>query len=575
MNLTEISFANIKKQIETYLKNTYSKSNVLFTNASPYGQILSVLENLFQLSILYLKNSIKQFDILNPTSTNQRVIKNAAIFAGHIPGRSISATGTLKFTIKTSSNPESDIPGGRITFKNRQSIKNKTNGLEYSLNLGSDSLSFHVDTRSQFFISIIQGKWESVVFTGTGNENQTYQVSVRGLKKDVENFNYEVLVNGQLWEIKKHLYDLLPDENSCVVRTGFEGGVDIIFGNGGFGAMPPISSSIEVKYLTSDGANGSIFRRTLNDWTFVDEPIDGFGNSIDVSNIFDVSIYNDINFGADKESIDFTKNVLPIVSNNFVLGLPQQYAYQLKKLGVFSHVNAYEAYGTIFIVATPNIKLFKNRNSSYFDISLSAFSLDEYEISKIDNYLKSGGNIQLSRRYKIVSPVLSYYIINIFIVTYSDSKDESVDSQIYNIVSNYFLNLSRFNRIPKSDIVSLLSTINDIYSVDISFLSRKNEEYHRDAILKDINRKNSYAPQSNLKSGWLQPPNPNYNPNITLGLDPVVGDILFENNEVPIIRGGWRDRNNFYYSDNIKDMGLKSVMIIRKGVVDSSKRQKV
>jgi hypothetical protein len=36
----------------------------------------------------------------------------------------------------------------------------------------------------------------------------------------------------------------------------------------------------------------------------------------------------------------FTKNILPIASNNFVLGLPQQYAYEIKKLGVFSHVNA-------------------------------------------------------------------------------------------------------------------------------------------------------------------------------------------------------------------------------------------
>ena len=62
------------------------------------------------------------------------------------------------------------------------------------------------------------------------------------------------------------------------------------------------------------------------------------------------------------------KNILPIASNNFVLGLPQQYAYEIKKLGVFSHVNAYEKTGTIFIVATPNINLFKNQSSDYFTI---------------------------------------------------------------------------------------------------------------------------------------------------------------------------------------------------------------
>ena len=112
----------------------------------------------------------------------------------------------------------------------------------------------------------------------------------------------------------------------------------------------------------------------------------------------------------------FTKNILPISSNNFVLGLPQQYAYAIKRLGVFSYVTAYEQYGSIYIVATPNILLFKNQNSDYFSIPLSAFQLDSYEISKIDTYLKTGGNILLSKRYTITSPDISLYVINIYVI---------------------------------------------------------------------------------------------------------------------------------------------------------------
>lgn len=549
MNLTEISFGKVKSEIEAYLRSEYSKSSILYTNASPYGQVLSVVENLYQLSILYMKNSIKQFDLLNPLSINSRAIRNAAIFAGHIPARAVSATGTLKFTVKTSVDLAAELPGGRITFNNRQAIKNKTNGLEYALNVGMDIVTYKVDTNTVFYTPIIQGKWEFKTFTGTGEMNQTYQVKVRGTQKEVENFNYEVLVNGEYWSVKKHLFDLLPDEQACVLRSGFEGGIDVIFGNSGFGMMPAIGSIITVNYLVSDGSNGSIFRRTLNDWTFVDQALDAFGGSVDASNIFDVAIYTDINFGADTESLNFTKNILPIVSNNFVLGLPQQYAYQLKKLGVFSHVNAYEKYGTIFIVCTPNIKLFKNQNSDYFSIDVRAFDLDDYEKSKIDRYLRTGGNIQLTRRYKIESPILSYYTINVFIITYSDAKDDSVDSQILDKISEYFLNLNKVDRIPKSDVVQELSSISDIHSVDITFLSRKNEEYHRQ--------------------------NPTVNASSMVGLDPVLGDIIFEPSEVPIIRGGWWDRNNFYYSEDVKDSGLKSVNIIRKGTVDSAKRQKI
>jgi len=572
MNLTEISFNQVKTEIELYLKQEHSKANMLYSISSPYGQILSVLENLFQLSILYLKNSIKQFDLSDVNSNNARVIRNAAIFAGHIPGRNVSATGTLKVNLKTSSDISKDIPGSRITLTNRSLMKNKTNGLEYSLNLGSDSVAYKITSNSQFFISIIQGKWLRKNFTGTGQQNQTYNVGLRSKTKDVENFNYEILVNGEFWTTKKHLYDLLPDEKACVVRTGFNSGIDIIFGNGGFGAIPKIGSVIEVNYLLSDGSNGSIFRRTINDWTFVDPIVDGFGNSIDLSDLFDVTINTDINFGADKETTSFTKNLLPISSNNFVLGLPQQYAYQIKKLGVFSHVNAYEKFEVIYIVATPNIKLFKNQNSNYFTIDKRAFELDSYEKSKIDQYLRIGGNIMLTKRYQIDSPVLSYYVMNVFIMTYSDALDDSVNAQIYEKVSEYFLDFNRLGRVPKNELIVELSTISEIHSIDISFVSKKNEDYHRAQILKDLNKKNDFASKEALK---LERPNPNYNPDTMIGLDPVLGDIIFEPSEIPIIRGGWYDRNTIYYSDDIEDKGLKSINIIKKGTVDPTNKQKI
>ena len=121
MNLTEISFSKIKAEIENFLKTEYSKASILYSPASPFGQILLVVENLFQLSILYLKNTIKQFDLSEVNSQNARIIRNAAIYAGHLPGRNISSTGTLKITLKTSADISKDIPGGRLTLNNRQS----------------------------------------------------------------------------------------------------------------------------------------------------------------------------------------------------------------------------------------------------------------------------------------------------------------------------------------------------------------------------------------------------------------------------------------------------------------------
>lgn len=571
MAFNEITFSRLKSEVEQYLRDQFNKANLLFSNSSPYGQILSVLENLQQLSLLYLKKSQNNFDLGQNLTNNEIAVKNAAIFAGHIPGRSISATGTLKLTLKGGVDVEQDIQGGRITFSNRGLLKNKTNGLDYSLNLGSDTQTFKIDNNTQIYLPIIQGKWEGRTVTGDGTLNQSYNIDIRG-GRSIENFNYEILVNSEIWEAKKHLYDLMPGEKACVVRTGFNGGIDVIFGNDSFGAIPPIGSEIRANYLISSGADGSIFRRTPNDFTFVDDVLDGFGNPVNIENVFTVEIFTDINFGADSEPVDFTRNILPITSNNFVLGTPQQFAYEIKKLGVFSHVNAYENNGTIFVVATPNIQLFKNRNSNYFTISQEAFLLDDYEKSKILTYLRSNGNIVLTTNIVVDSPVLSYYVCNVFIITYSDAIDDSVNAQIYDKISEYFLNLNRIDRIPKVDLVNLISEIPEIHSVDISFMSKKTEDYHRNNTIFEQNRRNKFTLPQNIT---IQRPDPNYQPDRLIGIDPILGDILFEPQEIPVIRGGWIDRNRVFYSDGVDGSGLKSVNIIKKGTVDVKNKQKI
>ena len=65
---------------------------------------------------------------------------------------------------------------------------------------------------------------------------------------------------------------------------------------------------------------------------------------------------------------------------------------------------------------------------------------------------------------------------------------------------------------------------------------------------------------------------PSYQPNLTLGIDPVLGDVIFEPEEIPIVRGGWYDRNGVFFSNSMDTTSLKSINIIKKGVVDSKNR---
>lgn len=580
-NFTSVTFNRLKDEIESYLKAEHNKANILFSPASPYGQILSVVENLHQLSILYLKNAINQFDLGLANNVNERVIKNTAILAGHIPFRAISASGTLKFVVKGGIDLDKELPSGTISIQNKLTLKNNTNSLFYATNTGGVKLDFNVRMTPSFFIPIVQGQWEKVTFTGTGASLQTYVVQDKG-NKEIENFNIDVKVNGQTWQIKKSVYDLLPDEQACVVRTGFNSGVDVIFGNGGFGAIPPLASSIVVRYLSTDGSAGNIYRRTLNDWKAIDDIFDLNGNNVDIEKIFDIEIYNDINFGNDREDYRFTKSLLPIASNNFVLALPQQYAYELKRLGVFTYVNATEKNGTIFIFLVPDITLFKRDDENYFSIPIknttagsttttSAFELDSYERQKIVSYLKSSGVIQLTKKFIIKTPTLSFYAMNVWIITYSDATFDAVKAQIVNVVSEYFLNFNKMDRIPKSEMIKLISNLRDVHSVKVEFVCKKNEDYHIEGI-KSLQGLASFNASKFFKDPSLS--GSKYDPTKTIGLDPYLGDILFEASELPVMRGNWYDRSGNYFADEnpVASSNMTSVNVFNKGQVDAKNR---
>jgi hypothetical protein len=541
MKFTEISFTRIKAQIEDFLKKEYGKANILFSKASPYGQILSVIENLHQLSMMYLKNILNSFDINNNSATNNRVIRNTAVYAGHNITRSISSSGVLKLTSVTGNELT------KLTLSNKLRLKNDSNSLDYSLDLGTDLKTYEISNNSVIFVNIIQGKWVLKTHTGTGDPLQTLSITENG-NNDIDNFNVQVIVNGEFWVVRKHLYDMIPDEKAVVVKTGFDGGIDIIFGNGSFGMIPPISAVVEIYYLQTKGSIGNYYRKAneSKNWKFVDDVYDDGGNIINMNEAFSIETYTDISFGSDSESIEFTRSLLPISSNNYVLATPQQYAYHIKKLGVFSHVNASEKNGTIYISVTPNINLFSNTKSSdfnYFTIDENVFILDSWEKYKLELYLRNSGVIQLTRKYKIVNPKLSKYIINIFIIPYSDVDDSSLNQQIMSVISDYFLKLDKVNRIAKVDLLKMISNITDIHSVDLQFISKKNEDYHKMGMIE----------------GSID-----YSPNRTLGIDPILGDIVFEDDELPIIRGGWLNRNGIPYDDK-SSSGLKSVNIIKNG----------
>jgi hypothetical protein len=268
------------------------------------------------------------------------MILNAARISGHNPTRAMSAKGTLKFKLKQGINITQKVSGSAVTIYDDTTIKNKTNTLFYTLKVGTDKNIYTLTSGCQFFVNVVQGKYETQKFTGDNTKNQSISVIVEN-NQIIDNFDFQVFVNGVNMTIRDHLYDMLEDENACFTRTGFNGGLDVYFGSGVNGIVPTLGSVIEVKYLLTDGIIGNILNSKVDDFEFVDDIYDSDGGVVTAVDLFDIYIENDITFASDGESLAYTKSVVPYVSRNFVLATPQQYIYHLKKLNFFSKVTAF------------------------------------------------------------------------------------------------------------------------------------------------------------------------------------------------------------------------------------------
>lgn len=608
-NFIELQYDKLDKQIKNWLSGVYKRDSITFSPASPHGQILSVIKEFFQQNILYLKNSLSQIDIEN--SGNEKVIRGIARISGHNATRAISATGVIKLKLKEGLNLIEEIGGDSIKISNYTLIKNQTNGLFYTILTNEDFSTYSFSNSREIYLNVIQGKYNTQTFTGNGLEHQSFSVNVANSSL-IDNFEIYVKYNSLNVQIKDSLFDLLPNSIECYTRTGINGGLDVYFGTQNFGFMPINGSKIEVKYLLTEGTAGEITNRTLNDFKFIDSVKNANGDDISLEDYFDIIIDKDITFASNGETVTYTKNILPYVSRNFVLASPDQFIYHLKRLNMFSQVNAYnllndyDAYNKnqvisslkddilsnivndvkkadilnkinylenlnitndnkVFLYLIPDITKYFSKDINYFNVQLDAFYLDDDEKQKVYDYLKKMGILIINSDVEIVQPKISKYIINVYVRRYNDTIEDNVRQEIINVISDHFINNNRFDRVIRSELIRKIKELTSIDSVDLYFMSQKNEEYHYDGMITH-NKTNTILDKPTIKKNEVIYELKNYDPTLVLGIDPIMQDIVIEKDEIAIIRGGWWDRNEVYYSETPNGEGLSSVNIIFNGI---------
>lgn len=576
----KIRIGDILGETIGFLQETFKQTKTIFTAASPFGQLLIVFENLSQLIFYYIEDSITELNIYEASRASS--IYSLASLAGHNPSRAIGATAQIRIRPKTGVTFENNI----IILNDLLKLKCTNNGLQYVLELPQDQL--RIDLTNLGVVTVLgirQGEVQSQTFTAKGIAFESYQM---GLQNNyyVDHFKVNVYVNGEMWTKYESLLDIPRGDKGFIIKTGITNGLDLYFGNGSFGKIPTLGSTIVVEYLSSEGAGGNIKVDDLRqiNFTFDETGFSIVGDEVNLNSVLEITVVSPPSFGVDPEEVELTRLIAPKTSKNFALINVDNYEVLLHKLQMFSTVRVFLApppiqvnsgsSGTSGLISStlggsslarminlfliPDVSQLFTNGSDYFKLNTNKFKLTQYQKNQLLNFIERSGTKMISTDIIIIDPIITKYVLNISVIGFEDVSNDIIKSDVTNAIGQYFIKLSRYDRVPKSDLIKIIEEVNGVDSVSITILSELNEK-------AAIDRATLVLTGADSTASPIQP-------EVLIGLDEF-NDIIINSNQLPVIRGGWRDRAQNLYSEVISTTELSPINIEIKTV--KSKRNKI
>lgn len=551
----------IKSDARTYISRVYKRAGTLFTDASPFAQIVNVLSELGELIMFYIEDSVVEQNIY--TAQQPESIYGMARLTGHDATRGFAATGEIEFRWKVGADL-GVIAGSGLNIDARSELGCQINGLKYTLLTSQEKFRLEKSNKNKIKVAIIQGTFEQQTFTGTGEPMQAFNVKVASL---TDHSNVSVSVNGQKWTKHDSMYDLLNDEPAYIIKTGVSGGLDIYFGTGNFGAIPPAGSDILVEYVKHAGNAGNLDDGQDLTFKWQAEGTDSNGETFDLNEYLELNVTSSPKMGADAENTEFTKLMAPLASKSYVLATPDNYEYFLSRYGLFSYVDAYNTTSdqyldddnVIYIFAIPDAKRKLLADQDYFSIPQNEMFFDQNEYDKMSQVIQDSGQQMVTTEVVFVKPQIRKYSMDINIRYFEGYTKQEIFNEVRARVSDYMLNITRRDKLPKSDIVYILETIDGIDAVNVRFISETEETARRlgyyesktvtvvpqePVVLEEIgNGKQKYVFFKRIEEvKTVDVDETTQIPYTVAGLDQW-GDIIMEKEEVAVFRGGWLDRD--------------------------------
>lgn len=609
-NTARIRFSEIYQDALNFIKRSYGNFGQHFTMASPMGQLLQVMLEYGRMIMFYIEDSVTELNIITATRPNN--VKGLVTLTGHNPSRSMAARGTLNLTYNGESLPE----GSKIvSIPNYTQLINNKNGLTYSIIHSVEEILFDLTNISNTVeVNIVQGKLEYQQSTGSGEPLQSFNFQNKK-GSSIDNFYVNVYVNGERWKSTDSILDMAYNEKSVMIKTGQSGGIDIFFGNGYNGQIPEYGSTILIEYLITDGESGNLLgmsNDTSNTWKFISPGYLMNGEQIDLNKYIVANNKNEIMFGAAEEPLYLSRLLGPKMSRSFVLANENNYIYFLKKLNIFTIIDAIPGFDTFedkYVLDKYNQtkSIYENLLIQYRDV-VSKYGINSSEAINL--------NTEITNKHKL----LTYYetevnnqkkddnTVYLFLVPDVSKRITSGDNYYTCSMSSFIMSenekLSILDLIEQSGqrILTVDNAILDLkfprFTLNMSLVLWEGTSY--DTVRQNIisktseyflkNTRRDRIPVSDLikviediegvdsVNVWFDASKENINIYKTFyGIDDY-GDIILERfvkdaygNSIsvkdiyPIIRGGFENESGTYYEDSLTKNKLSSVNIQVRG----------
>ena len=221
----------------------------------------------------------------------------------------------------------------------------------------------------------------------------------------------------------------------------------------------------------------------------------------------------------------------------------------------------------IYIFAVPDIKKKLAKNQDYFTIPQEEMFLDQGEYDAMHKVLEDSGQQMVTTEVVFVKPQVRYYSIDINIRYFEGYTKDEIYNAVRDKVSEYLLNITRRDKLPKSDIIYILEEIEGIDAVNVRFISETEETARRLGYYESVNvtiapqepvtletvgnGKQKYVYFKRIEDVKVVPVTDTTEiPYTVKGLDQW-GDIIMEKEEVAVFRGGWQDRDGDEIVDDV------------------------